>query len=54
MRMGLSQIDLAAALKVSQSTICAWENGTRNPSAKQLFKLAAFFGTTVEKLVIGA
>lgn len=38
----LSQYALAKSINVSQSTICNWLNGKKEPSVESLWKLADF------------
>lgn len=47
----LSQIELARLLNVSDKTVSAWENGTRNP--KNLIAIANALGVNVETLTDG-
>ena len=49
---GIRQEELAAALKVSRQTISSLENGRYNPSIQLAFKLARYFGLTVEEIFI--
>ena len=49
---GIRQEALAAALKVSRQTISSLENGRYNPSILLAFKLARYFGLTVEEIFI--
>ena len=49
---GLRQEELADALEVSRQTIGSLENGRYNPSITLAFKLARYFGVTVEELFI--
>jgi len=51
-RRGLRQEELAEALEVSRQTIGSLENGRYNPSIQLAFKLARFFGTTIEDIFI--
>lgn len=44
---GLSQMDLAKALKISQSSIALWESGERSPRFASVKKLADFFRVPV-------
>lgn len=48
----LRQEELAAALRVSRQTISSLENGRYNPSIQLAFKLARYFGCTVEDIFI--
>ena len=47
----LSQIELARLLDVSDKTVSAWENGSRNP--KNLIAIANALGVNVETLTDG-
>ena len=49
---GIRQEELAKALRVSRQTISSLENGRYNPSIQLAFKLARYFGATVEDLFI--
>ena len=49
---GLRQEELADALEVSRQTSGSLENGRYNPSITLAFKLARYFGVTVEELFI--
>lgn len=46
----VKQEELAAAIKVSRQTISSLENGRYNPSILLAFKLARYFGLTVEDI----
>ena len=49
---GIKQEELAAALEVSHQTIGALENGWYNPSILLAFKIARYFGLTIEEIFI--
>ncbi|HOJ47990.1 MAG TPA: helix-turn-helix transcriptional regulator [Bacillota bacterium] len=49
---GLQQEQLAEALRVSRQTISSIENGRYNPSIILAFKIARFFGKTIEEIFI--
>ena len=49
---GIKQEELAEALEVSRQTIGSLENGRYNPSILLAFKLARFFGMTIEAICI--
>lgn len=49
---GIKQEELAAALEVSHQTIGALENGRYNPSILLAFKIARYFGLTIEEIFI--
>lgn len=45
---GLTQSELAAELKVSQSTVAQWEAGTRKPTAQAVVAIARRFDTSAD------
>ena len=47
---GLTQVELAEKLNLSQSTIASWENGKRRPDLDFLPVIADFFGVTVGEI----
>lgn len=49
---GIKQEDLAAVLEVSRQTIGSLENGRYNPSILLAFKIARYFGMTIEEIFI--
>ncbi len=49
---GLRQEELAEALEVSRQTIGSLENGRYNPSILLAFKIARYFGKTIEEIFI--
>lgn len=49
---GLRQEELADALEVSRQTIGSLENGRYNPSILLAFKIARYFGTSIEEIFI--
>lgn len=49
---GINQEELAKALEVSRQTIGSLENGRYNPSILLAFKIARFFGMTIEEIFI--
>ena len=49
---GLLQEELAEALEVSRQTISSLENGRYNPSILLAFKVARFFGKSIEEIFI--
>ena len=51
-RRGIRQEELAAALEVTRQTISSLEHGRYNPSILLAFKLARYFGTTIEDIFI--
>ncbi len=49
---GIKQEELAAAMEVSRQTIGSLENGRYNPSLTLAFKLARYFGLSIEEIFI--
>ena len=49
---GIKQEELAEALEVSRQTIGYLENGRYNPSILLAFKIARYFGLTIEDIFI--
>ena len=49
---GIKQEELAEAVQVSRQTIGSLENGRYNPSILPAFKLAGYFGVTIEDIFI--
>ena len=49
---GLRQEELAEALEVSRQTIGSLENGRYNPSILLAFKIARYFGMTIEEIFL--
>ena len=49
---GLSQEELADALEVSRQTIISLEKGRYNPSILLAFRIARYFGTSIEDVCI--
>jgi len=49
---GIKQEELAKALEVSRQTIGSLENGRYNPSILLAFKIARFFGLSIEEIFI--
>ncbi len=50
--MGLTQEELGDRLEVSRQTIISLENGRYNPSILLAFRIARFFGVSVEDIFI--
>jgi transcriptional regulator with XRE-family HTH domain len=50
---GLTQVQLADALNVSQSTVASWENGSRRPDLDILPQIAKFYGVSADILLDG-
>ena len=51
-RRSVTQEELALALEVSRQTIGSLENGRYNPSIVLAFKLARYFGVSIEDIFI--
>ena len=51
-QMGIKQEELAEALEVSRQTIGSLENGRYNPSILLAFKIARYFGMSIEEIFI--
>lgn len=51
-RRGIKQEELARALEVSRQTISSLEKGRYNPSIQLAFKLARYFGLTIEDIFL--
>lgn len=49
---GVTQEDLAALLDVSRQTISSLEKGRYNPSILLAFKIARFFGLSIEDIFL--
>jgi len=47
---GMSQVEIAAALGVSRQTVIAIETGRYSPSLPLAFRIARFFGSTVDEM----
>lgn len=48
---GLTQIEVAQATGIPQSTISAWEKGINVPNVADCIKLADFYGISIDELV---
>ena len=49
---GIRQEELARQMGVSRQTISSLENGRYNPSILLAYKLARFFGMTIEEVFV--
>ena len=49
---GIRQEELAEAIGVSRQTIGSLENGRYNPSIRLAFKIARYFGLSIEEIFI--
>jgi len=48
---GITQVDLAKATGIPQSTISAWEKGVNVPNIADCIKLADFYNISLDELV---
>ncbi|WP_026675319.1 helix-turn-helix transcriptional regulator [Alkalihalobacterium bogoriense] len=51
-KRGVRQQELADALEVTRQTIGSLENGRYNPSITLAFKIARYFGMSIEEIFI--
>ncbi|WP_440111490.1 helix-turn-helix transcriptional regulator [Paenibacillus sp. QZ-Y1] len=51
-KKGIRQEELADSLEVSRQTIGSLENGRYNPSIILAFKIARYFGMSIEEIFI--
>ena len=49
---GILQEDMAKAMGVSRQTISSLENGRYNPSILLAYKIAKYFGLTIEEVFV--
>lgn len=49
---GILQDEMAKALGVSRQTISSLENGRYNPSIMLAYKIAKYFGMTIEEIFV--
>ena len=49
---GILQDDMAKAMGVSRQTISSLENGRYNPSIMLAYKIAKYFGMTIEEVFV--
>ena len=45
---GISQSELAKAIQKSPTAVASWEQGLSLPSVQMLYRLAAYYGKTIE------
>ena len=50
-KKGISQVQLAVMLGVTQGSISAWETGRWEPSLDMIRRIAQIFGVTVDELI---
>ena len=49
-RAGLTQVEAAEALGVSQEAVCTWETGRAMPTARRMPEVAKLYGCKLEML----
>ena len=49
---GILQDEMAKALEVSRQTVSSLENGRYNPSIMLAYKIAKYFGKTIEEVFV--
>lgn len=47
----ISQAELARSAGISQSAVCNWLNGKKEPSIDSLWRLADFFDVSVDYII---
>ena len=52
LQLGLSQVQLAKLLHVTQSTISEWESGRKPPNLPHAMELAAVFNCRIDDLFL--
>ena len=48
---GLTQKEAASALKVSNKTLCSWENGNSFPDAMRIEKICKLYGVSYDNII---
>ncbi len=48
---GVSMVELAKAIGVSDAAVCKWENGLAEPKASYIVRLAEYFDCTVDYIL---
>ena len=51
LRLGISQLELAKKLNVSQQAVSMWEIGAKVPRTKTLIRISEICGCTVDELL---
>lgn len=51
-KTGLTQMEVARKLGVSDAAVCQWEKGDTMPSGKRLLEIAKLYHCTVDKLLM--
>ena len=52
-KVGLTQVDVAGKLGISQQAYALWERGAKKPTQENLVKIAKFYGVTTDYLLEG-
>lgn len=50
-KTGLTQMQVAKELGVTDAAVCQWERGDTMPTAKRLTEIAKLYGCTVDELL---
>ena len=50
-KAGLTQMEVAKAIGVSDAAVCQWEKGETMPTASRLIQIAKLYKCTVDKLL---
>ena len=51
-RVGLSQVKVAKIIGVTGGAVSQWESGLTHPKVRDLAKLAAIYGVSVDELLM--
>ena len=49
--MGISDYEVAKSTGIGSSTFSDWKSGRSKPGTEKLFKIAKFFGVTIEYFI---
>ena len=49
--VGMTQKDVAKRLKISNKTVCSWENGDTAPNVQQVEALCGLYGVAYDNLI---
>lgn len=50
-KAGLTQMEVAKALGISDAAVCQWESGETMPTGKRMKEVAELYGCTVDDLL---
>jgi len=53
LKAGMTMEEASAAMKVSRTTLGNWENGKKQPVAKNIIKMSEVYGCTTDELLKG-